>query len=1733
METQNVIKTLFEYTSNGYEEANKNATELLGKIAALRTQEKELEKAQKEAITTVDALNKKWQELNKTLGAGAPKELREYFASLPKLLEVATAAQAKATAQKEANIKAQDIENKKVKEATDIASTYKKVLDELGKGLDNAEVSTDALTKAKKYLNSEMAKTDVGTEKYKELSKEMAQVTKASNDIAASQRQQVKEIGVAENSVEALRLKVAALNKEWRSMDQNDPGFADKEAELAALTDQLIVAEEKVGIFSRSVGNYAKAAEGFVGMGNPLLKQIIGITQAAPGASAGIKALGTSVQGFGKQLLALLANPIVAIIAAIVGAFMLLKKAFEQNDAASDKLAVALAPLKGIFNLIGKAIQVVADIVANIVLAFSEAAMAVSKFFEKIPFVGAIFKEFNAEVEKSIQLEKDRQALEDAILATQVESAKNSRDIAKLRSQAAEKDKYTAQERLKFMQEAADLERQNADMALNIANEKLRIAQAEWDAGDRSQAQQEKLAQLQADAYKAQEEHYAAMQGINKKIAAFTQEIAADEKAKTDADKSAADKARQAQDKANADYIKAAQDRMKATEEVKKAEIAGDNEALAIYQKILVEREASLKKASKKRLILSQLEKDELELQEYQHQKALDDIQKDADKKRRDDAAKKADDYLKAVADTRIAQEALLEAQKRGNATEIALFERLLKQKKDALAKYNADEIQLNDEQRLTEEMAQFDHQQKIISDYIALQEQLAGLQKQYNDAQTQAERETIQRQIDLVNKKVAAQIGALNALGIEATTIQVNAVKSIDATQKYLTDRLEQSLQTIEQFSGKSKNNFFKLASSIGGLVAKAFDISKIRAKYGNDAKGIETANKEIKQSMIDLGAAVAINGLNAATDLINQNIEQEKAAIDEMYAYQEKRAQDSYDQQSRDLKAALDDKQMSESKYRLEQMKLDDKKAEEDKKRERDKANAMYDLELKQFRVNQAKDALSTIIATSLGIMQGYAQTGPISGSVFAAIVGALGAAQVGMIYAQKPPQKPKFEKGGGIRFEEIEGPSHKDGGVPIRFGNKVVAEAEGDEGALIVSKKAMKNPYMRKLLAFVESVGANISGTQTDPSMFAEGGYLSYDEDFFMPARNSLKITKRKKRSIRINGKKVKLKPYGWNADAAIDDYAEKIAIPKWNAYIDQERSKLEAREAEVNAAINAGISSSETLKSMGISDITTFNKVQADKQKELDTVQKQIKVYEEAANARIDALKAELQYEQKLADFEKQRKEAASELATATEEFNTRVLGELRETGQITEEEYLSMLDQIKHGYGVKTSDIINLKKKEVEAIKKLINEERDAELNAVKETAKYREDALAQIRSEWEENYNAITQQILDDVENASEAVSQLTGTDLERFNQILHIQQEIKKMEEDYAKTESLLTDGIITSREERAALVAEQKRIKEELALKEKEAEEAKAAFEAERQKNMETARKAYETENFEALLAQIKELGAELQAEGSKWTLDKELAAELDTQLQTINATYDEQIAKQDAIIDGLQAEIEAAQLLHDKKVAYIKEEEEALKATFEGQKAAIESWLADATAGLRTEAAELAQFVAALKVAGIEAGMTEYEKAMEALNKNIDSLESTGGKKYATGGAIELGSGLFQVAGPSHSQGGVPIRVGNTQIAEVEGIEKMFAVNKMAASDPEMMAALARASDVNARYTGVSLLDGGIGDGFALDYDLLAAKIGAQINMRPTKTFMTHRDVRSAYDITDMHKKASFMK
>lgn len=70
---------------------------------------------------------------------------------------------------------------------------------------------------------------------------------------------------------------------------------------------------------------------------------------------------------------------------------------------------------------------------------------------------------------------------------------------------------------------------------------------------------------------------------------------------------------------------------------------------------------------------------------------------------------------------------------------------------------------------------------------------------------------------------------------------------------------------------------------------------------------------------------------------------------------------------------------------------------------------------LQTKQARWNKANSIVQATISGALAIMQAYAQSGPIVGSVFAGIIAAITAAQIAVIAAQKIPEYAEGRKGG----------------------------------------------------------------------------------------------------------------------------------------------------------------------------------------------------------------------------------------------------------------------------------------------------------------------------------------------------------------------------------------------------------------------------------------------------------------------------------------------------------------------------------------------------------------------------------------------------------------------------------------------------------------------------------------------------------------------------------------------
>jgi hypothetical protein len=103
------------------------------------------------------------------------------------------------------------------------------------------------------------------------------------------------------------------------------------------------------------------------------------------------------------------------------------------------------------------------------------------------------------------------------------------------------------------------------------------------------------------------------------------------------------------------------------------------------------------------------------------------------------------------------------------------------------------------------------------------------------------------------------------------------------------------------------------------------------------------------------------------------------------------------------------------------------------------------------KWFKFYQATKIMEIIIATSLAAMRAYSDAGPFAGSVLAAMIVALGAAQVAMVASQQPPS---YAKGGVVHKPTMaligEG-AKSEAVVPLDSGQEIPVNFRGEGGPM----------------------------------------------------------------------------------------------------------------------------------------------------------------------------------------------------------------------------------------------------------------------------------------------------------------------------------------------------------------------------------------------------------------------------------------------------------------------------------------------------------------------------------------------------------------------------------------------------------------------------------------------------------------------------------------------------------
>ena len=195
------------------------------------------------------------------------------------------------------------------------------------------------------------------TDEYKALEKQK----KSQGTNTQSTEEQTKAIDAQKKKVAELTAQYEALTREQKNSAQ---GKQLKQTLFAEKAD-LLEMQRGGGSGNNGVEEAQESIKGFDGLLSTFAPKLNGVvkkisslgkigSEVGTSVSGGVKMIASSVGALGKQLLALMANPVILTIAAVVGALKMLYDAFKRNEDAMTAGQKMLAPFKALWQSIGR-----------------------------------------------------------------------------------------------------------------------------------------------------------------------------------------------------------------------------------------------------------------------------------------------------------------------------------------------------------------------------------------------------------------------------------------------------------------------------------------------------------------------------------------------------------------------------------------------------------------------------------------------------------------------------------------------------------------------------------------------------------------------------------------------------------------------------------------------------------------------------------------------------------------------------------------------------------------------------------------------------------------------------------------------------------------------------------------------------------------------------------------------------------------------------------------------------------------------------------------------------------------------------------------------------------------------------------------------------------------------------------------------------------------------------------
>lgn len=707
-------------------------------------------------------------------------------------------------------------------------------LDDLRDEVVSSGYSFKSLGDAKKYidkLRASLIDMDETSEEYAERVEEIDKVQDKLNKAMKATGEKTKD---AEGSYNALSKKMSELKKAFKATgDEAERAALAKQ--ISGINDQLKGMDASIGNFQRNVGNYEAAfTKGLSG----IAKEIESLGNPLAVAKNGVLALG-------KAFKTLIANPVGAVIMAIVVAIKALKKGFDQSEEATNSLKRAFSALQPVMNAISNVFTGFAKIVGSIaekaIPALVNGLMKAGDWMMTLlNKIGIVSDEKLAAFQKSIEAQKESIKVTQDLTnreieltnkrrKMQVDEAKTAEEVAELRAKAADKEKYSAKDRQKFLEQAITKERKMNDQKLALAQEEYDILKKRSELTDNSAQMNDELAAAEAKLYNTKREHFEKERSLLKERQKAGKELSDAEKKRLEELKKLEEEAKKLRE-----------------EELKKVAEIQDRAALSLLSNKDRELKILEKKYNEEKALLEKYEKDTTKLTEEYEAKKQEIINKNGL-----DKAKEIDER---------AIQSLMGSTER----ELAILKKKYDEEKKLLEANGVDTVNLTKEyQRKVAEAKAGEGEGKIkdINDDSSLERDIADktIQTEFEKKEKllQIERERLEG-----TKAIYEELYDLDGLSEEQKQEYADKIKEIDAD---LAENSRQMTDIKKEEAMSLLNTYGQVAQGIGDLMGTISDIwqDSIKQRVKNGKITEEQGKKEFESSKKLQIATAIINGL------------------------------------------------------------------------------------------------------------------------------------------------------------------------------------------------------------------------------------------------------------------------------------------------------------------------------------------------------------------------------------------------------------------------------------------------------------------------------------------------------------------------------------------------------------------------------------------------------------------------------------------------------------------------------------------------------------------------------------------------------------------------------------------------------------------------------------------------------------------------------------------------------